>query len=103
MTDDQDEKPDLAEMGSNRDIDTDDVDDGAVTTETDYRWRWLSTIWVLVYGLGFPAWVLALGVDVGAGVLSALILAWGGTVVYVIGPENVRAFRELRGGTSGGN
>mgnify|MGYP006934457981 FL=1 len=81
---------------------TDDADDGAVTTETDYRWRWLSTIWVLVYGLGFPAWALALGVDLGAGVLSALILAWGGTVVYVIGPENVRAFRELRGSSSEG-
>ena len=79
---------------------TDDVDDGAVTTETDYRWRWLSTIWVLVYGLGFPTWALSVGVDVGAGLLSALILAWGGTVVYVIGPENVRAFRELRGGGS---
>jgi len=80
----------------------DDTDNGAVTTETDYRWRWLSTIWVLVYGLGFPVWALALGVDLGAGVLSALILAWGGTVVYVIGPENVRAFRELRGSSSEG-
>ncbi|GAA0539694.1 hypothetical protein GCM10008994_13500 [Halorubrum ejinorense] len=82
---------------------TDDVDDGAVTTETDYRWRWLSTIWVLVYGLGFPAWALTVGTDVGAALLSALILAWGGTVVYVIGPENVRAFRELRSGTSEGD
>jgi hypothetical protein len=80
----------------------DDTDNGAVTTETDYRWRWLSTIWVLVYGLGFPAWALAVGVDVGATLLSALILAWGGTVVYVIGPENVRAFRDLRGRPSEG-
>ena len=83
--------------------DQDDVDDGAVTTEADYRWRWLSTIWVFVYGLGFPSWALAVGVDVGAALLSALILAWGGTVVYVIGPENVRAWRELRGSDTGGN
>jgi len=95
-----DEKPDLAEMGSNRDGDVDEETAG--TTEADYRWRWLSTIWALAYGLGFPVWALVVGVDVGAALLSALILAWGGTVVYVIGPENVRAWQELRGGTSGG-
>ena len=81
---------------------SDDVDETVGTTEADYRWRWLSTIWALAYGLGFPAWALVVGVDVGAALLSALILAWGGTVVYVIGPENVRAWQELRGGTSGG-
>jgi len=85
------------------DTDSDDVDpdEGAGTTETDYRWRWLSTIWALVYGLGFPAWVLTTGADVGAAVLSALLLAWGSTVVYIVGPENVRAWHDLRGGGSG--
>jgi hypothetical protein len=82
---------------------SDDVDQDGGTTETDYRWRWLSTIWALAYGLGFPAWVLFAGVDVNVAVLGALILAWGGTVVYVIGPENVRAWRELRGSDTGGN
>ncbi|CAL92479.1 hypothetical protein BJ1_gp57 [Halorubrum virus BJ1] len=104
MTDDQDEKPDLADMGSNRDVDIDDVDDGAVTTESDYRWRWLSTIYALAYGLGVPAWVLYHGTaDVGAVWSSALALAWGSVVVYIVGPENVRAWRELRGSDAGGN
>jgi hypothetical protein len=79
-----------------------DVDETtAGTTETDYRWRWLSTIWALAYGLGFPAWALFAGGDVGATLLGALVLAWGSTVVYIVGPENVRAWRELRG--SGGS
>ena len=82
---------------------SDDVDEGGGTTETDYRWRWLSTIWALAYGLCFPAWALFAGADVNVAVLGALILAWGGTVVYVIGPENVRAWRELRGSDTGGN
>ena len=74
------------------------VDDTAGTTETDYRWRWLSTIWALAYGLGFPAWALSVGADIGTGLMSAFVLAWGATVVYVVGPENVRAWRDLRGG-----
>ena len=93
-----DEKPDLAEMSSNRDVDVDDVDETAGTTEADYRWRWLSTIYALVYGLGVPAWVLTQGIDdVGAVWSSALALAWGSVVVYIVGPENVRAWQELRG------
>jgi len=99
MSDDTtDEKPNLAEMSSNRDDDVDEETAG--TTKTDYRWRWLSTIWALAYGLGFPLWVLVVGTDVNVAVLGALILAWGGTVVYVIGPENVRAWHELRGTSS---
>jgi len=84
--------------------DTDDVDDaedqgtGVGTTETDYRWRWLSTIWALVYGLGFPTWVLVDGVGVDGVLLAAFTVGWGATVIYVVGPENVRAWRDLRGG-----
>lgn len=80
-----------------------DIDEStAGTTETDYRWRWLSTLWALGYGFGFPAWVLATSVDVGAAVLGSLLLAWGSTVVYIVGPENVKAWQELRAGGSGG-
>lgn len=82
----------------------DDVDDTAGTTEADYRWRWLSTIYALAYGLGVPAVVLFKGTaDIGAVWSSALALQWGAVAVYIIGPENVRAWQELRGGTSGGN
>jgi len=79
----------------------DDVDGDGGTTEADYRWRWLSTIWALVYGLGVPAWLLTKGMgDVGAIWSPALALAWGSVVVYIVGPENVRAWQELRGGSS---
>lgn len=97
-----DEKPDLEDMGDNRTADkSDDVDDAAGTTQTDYRWRWLSTIYALVYGLGTPAWVLTQRTgDVGAVWSSAVALAWGSVAVYIVGPENVRAWQELRGGSS---
>jgi len=26
------------------------------TMDADYRWKWLSTVFVGVYGLGFPVW-----------------------------------------------
>lgn len=73
-------------------------DETAGTTETDYRWRWLSTLWALVYGVGFPAWVATLGIETHSVVLAALVTAWGATVVYIVGPENVRAWHELRTG-----
>ena len=79
----------------------DDVDGDGGTTEADYRWRWLSTIYALAYGLGVPAWVLTQGTaDIGAVWSSALALAWGSVVVYIVGPENVRAWQELRGAGS---
>ena len=91
-------------MTANTNDASDDVDEDGGTTEADYRWKWLSTIYALVYGLGVPAWVLTQGMDdVGAVWSSALALAWGSVVVYIVGPENVRAWQELRGGTSGGN
>ncbi len=76
----------------------DDTTDGTGTTEADYRWRWLSTIWALVYGFGYPAVLATVGLDVSEVVMLALVTAWGGTVVYIIGPENVKAWKELRGG-----
>ncbi|MFC5278646.1 hypothetical protein ACFPM1_07745 [Halorubrum rubrum] len=81
---------------------TNDGDESAAgTTEADYRWRWLSTIYAFAYGLGLPAWILTKGTaDIGAVWSSALLLAWGSTVVYIVGPENVRAWQDLRG--SGG-
>ena len=107
MTDDQDdgdEKPDLADMGSHhRGGSTDDVDEDGGTTEADYRWKWLSTIYAFAYGLGLPAVIFTRGTgDIGAVWTSALLLAWGSTVVYIVGPENVRAWQELRGGSSEG-
>lgn len=79
--------------------DDDTAEDAAVgTTDSDYRWRWLSSIWALVYGLGFPAWVGTHGLETHSVVLAALVLAWGGTVVYIVGPENVKAWHELRTG-----
>lgn len=71
------------------------------TTDSDYRWRFLSTLWALGYGFGFPA-VLAspYAFDAPGSVHAALTLAWGATVVYVIGPENVEAWKSLRGGSA---
>ncbi len=60
----------------------DDTTDGTGTTEADYRWRWLSTIWALVYGFGYPAVLATVGLDVSEVVMLALVTAWGGTVVY---------------------
>ena len=77
-----------------------DVDETtAGTTEADYRWKWLSTIYAFVYGLGLPAVIFTKGTaDIGAVWTSALLIAWGSTVVYIVGPENVRAWQELRSG-----
>lgn len=74
--------------------------DGAGTTNEDYRWKGLSTLWSIVYGLGLPAYLIATqvlsAVEILPGtVLSVLLLAWGATVVYVIGPENVEAWKKL--------
>jgi hypothetical protein len=78
-----------------------DESDKAVTTESDYRWKGLSTIFALLYGIGFPAWAVLLplyGEPYPPGTLmGVLVLAWGGTVVYIIGPENVKAFKNLKG------
>lgn len=72
-------------------------EDSSGTTESDYRWQWLSTIWSVAFGLGFPAVVLAADASVSAPVMASFLLAWGGTVVYIIGPENVKAWRQLKG------
>lgn len=72
------------------------------TTDEDYRWRWLSTAFCLIYGLGLPSFYLVAAVmrweTPSAMVASILILVWGGTAVYIIGPENVKAFQKLRDG-----
>jgi hypothetical protein len=74
----------------------------AGTTDADYRWKWLSTVFVVVYGLGFPAWVAAssiAGYDIAVSgmLMSVLTLGWLGTIVYAVGPENVKAAKSLRG------
>ena len=76
------------------------------TTNEDYRWKGLSTLWCLIYGLGFPFWI-ALSNFYGWGlptweVMAPLSLAWGGTVVYIIGPENIESWKKLRGGGEDG-
>lgn len=78
-----------------------DTDDGG-TTEADYRWKGLSTVMVLAYGLGFPAWLLGSAIFPYAAaldgtVMSVLVLAWLGCWVYAIGPENLEAAKQLRG------
>lgn len=65
------------------------------TTSTDYRWKYLSTVWALLYGLGLPAWLLMGAPDVPDYVLAAMILAWGGTVVYVIGIKRIRQWAKV--------
>jgi hypothetical protein len=69
------------------------------TTDADYRWHYLSTLWSIIYGLGFPA-ALGYGLfeNIPSSAMAALIIAWGGTVVYIVGPENVKAWQSLRGG-----
>jgi hypothetical protein len=72
------------------------------TTDADYRWKWLSTVFVIVHGLGFPVWVTAssiVGYDISVGgpLLSVLALGWLGAVIYAVGPENVKAAKSLRG------
>lgn len=80
-----------------------DHHDAAGTTHEDYRWKGLSTAWSLIYGFGFPLYLILTQVP-GAGVellpgmiLTLLFAAWGGTVVYVIGPGNIETWQELTG------
>lgn len=73
------------------------------TTEQDYRWKWLSTLYVLGYGLGFPAWLLGsalfdYSITLDGTVLGVMVLVWLACVIYVIGPENVKAAQQIRGG-----
>lgn len=83
---------------------SDEEVNGDITKDADYRWKWLATIWVMFYGLGFPAWVIAssvtvLPVDLAMvrwEILGALTLAWGGTVVYAIGRENVEVWADIK-------
>lgn len=78
----------------------DGADNGG-TEESDYRWKWLSTLWSGFYGLGFPLWVfvdvpfLVPPEAVNGFLLGALLTGWGTTVVYIVGPENVKAWREF--------
>lgn len=80
----------------------DNEEDGSVTTNEDYRWRWLSTLWAIIFGFGFALWVFAssvFGFEYPPGTLmGVLTMAWGATVVYVIGPETVEQWKNLRGG-----
>jgi len=78
------------------------MSDNGGTTDADYRWQWLATIWALAFGLGFPTWALILRplldhYPPSAPIMASLLLAWGGTVGYIIGPENIKAWRDLRG------
>jgi 4-hydroxybenzoate polyprenyltransferase len=70
------------------------------TTNEDYRWRWLATTWALGYGFGYPAWMAAVAaspIEYPPGTLQgAFVTAWLATVVYVIGPENIKAVKEMK-------
>lgn len=79
----------------------DDTTDDEGTTNQEYRWKWLSTVYVLAYSLGFPAWVFgssffdyALNVD--GALMGPLVLVWLACVAYVVGPETVKAAKALR-------
>lgn len=82
------------------------------TSRQTRRWIGLSTLWVLVYGLGFPIWVwlstveglgFSVSLEMNGFLLSVLVAAWFGTVAYVIGPESVMAYKEYKdAGSSGG-
>lgn len=81
--------------------DSHDHHNGSGTTHEDYRWKGLSTVWAILYGLGFPFYLVLTqlpGSDMTllpGMILTPLFFAWGGTVVYVIGPENVDAWKAL--------
>jgi hypothetical protein len=71
------------------------------TMDADYRWKWLSTVFVGVYGLGFPVWVAVSsvsrgGIGVGGLLMGALTIGWLGCVVYAVGPENVETAKGLQ-------
>lgn len=91
-------------MSANEDEMPEEHDTGLfdyATKDEDYRWKGLSTIWSIVYGFGFPAWLMFsapeyLNSSVDGTVTAFLALAWGATVVYIIGPENVKAWKEIR-------
>lgn len=77
--------------------------DAQLTTREDYRHPYLSTVWAIGYGFGFCLFVAAYTLlpDVegpGGMLMSVFTLAWIGTVTYIIGPESIRAARELKGG-----
>ena len=72
-----------------------------MTNNEEYRWRWLSTIIVLLYGLGFPLWVMgstiySYTIQLDGTLMSVLVLAWIACFVYAIGPENVREAKKIR-------
>lgn len=78
----------------------DDTDNGG-TTDDDYRWKWLSTIYVFAYGLAFPAWVFGstlygYGLGIDGSLMGIMVLAWLACIVYVVGPETVDAAKSLR-------
>lgn len=71
------------------------------TTNEDYRWKKLSTIIVLGYGLGFPVWVMGstiahYSLSLDGTLMSVLVLVWLACIIYAIGPENLKAAKELR-------
>lgn len=79
---------------------SEDTDNGG-TTDEDYRWKWLATVFTFFYGLGFPTWVffrppLPVVQSVDGALMGLMTLVWLGCVVYIIGPETIKAAKDLR-------
>lgn len=72
------------------------------TTNEDYRWKKLSTIIVLTFGLGFPLWIMGstiwnYSLSLDGTLMSVLVLVWLACIIYAIGPENLKAAKEIKG------
>jgi len=70
------------------------------TTDEDYRWRWLATVFTGGYGLGYPlitfTYPFVQAPYPGAGIMAPLTLGWLACVVYIVGPENIKVAKSLR-------
>lgn len=77
--------------------------DNGGTTDQDYRWKWLATLFTGAYGLGYPAWlagstVLEYSISLDGATMGVLTLVWLACVVYIVGPETVKTAQSIRGG-----
>lgn len=73
------------------------------TTDPAWRWKYLSTMFAVIYGLGFPAWVLVVPVVVVAptvdgAMMGVLTLVWLATAAYILGPDMLVAAQKARAG-----
>jgi len=72
-----------------------------LTDTEDYRARWLSTVMVTMYGLGFPLWVMGSTIfqyliELDGALMTVLVFVWISCFVYAIGPENVKEAKNIK-------